>query len=173
VKPDPKKWHFLPAYSAGNESCCLLLSHDLPAGINRALRQTLGILSYHFDDEVPCWYFDNGYYAISILEDRYEVNACERCAVGTPCEAWDVERLREEGYEPRAGRSKDPLPVWPSHARTYAERLLEVCPGASLEEIQQAFRKKALTTHPDQGGSNEAMQELLKARDVLISKTID
>jgi hypothetical protein len=172
VKPEPKKWHFLPAYSAGNEPCCLLLDYNLPPGIKGALRKSSGILFYHHDDAVPCWYFDDGSYAVSVLEDRYRINPCV-CAIGTPCEAWNVENLRKEGYKPRAGRSRDPLPAWPSRAQTHAERLLEVCPGASLEEIQQAFRKKALTAHPDQGGSNEAMQELLEARDVLISRKID
>jgi hypothetical protein len=170
VKPNLKKWHFLPAYSAGNEPCCLLLNRDLPPGVPKTLQKSLGVLFYHSDDEVPCWYFDDGSYAVSVLEDRYKINPCERCAIGTPCEAWDNDQLRKEGYEPRAGRSRDPLPVWPSPARTHAERLLEILPGVSLEEIQRAFRKKALTAHPDQGGSNEAIQELLEARDVLVSK---
>lgn len=41
-------------------------------------------------------------------------------------------------------------------------------PDASDEEIQEAFRKKALETHPDAGGDREDFEAMILARDVLI-----
>ena len=38
--------------------------------------------------------------------------------------------------------------------------VLGVRPGATREEIDAAFRQKAKTAHPDNGGSVAAMQEL-------------
>lgn len=41
---------------------------------------------------------------------------------------------------------------------------------ATVTEIESAFRKKALMTHPDQGGTDEAMHELVQARKALLRK---
>lgn len=41
---------------------------------------------------------------------------------------------------------------------------------ATAAEIEIAFRKKALVTHPDQGGTDQAMDELVQARRVLLQK---
>jgi DnaJ-class molecular chaperone len=42
---------------------------------------------------------------------------------------------------------------------------LGVMEGASRDEINRAYRVKAKEAHPDNGGSNNAMAELNKARD--------
>ena len=43
--------------------------------------------------------------------------------------------------------------------------ILGVRPGASAEEINRAFRAKAVAAHPDSGGSHEVMAALNQARD--------
>jgi hypothetical protein len=42
--------------------------------------------------------------------------------------------------------------------------VLGLSPGASLSDIQLAFREKSKTAHPDGGGSVEAMHELTRAK---------
>jgi hypothetical protein len=48
-----------------------------------------------------------------------------------------------------------------------ARKLLGVARDASPDEIRRAFRARALTTHPDQGGSALAFLEVQTAYDVL------
>jgi DnaJ-class molecular chaperone len=43
--------------------------------------------------------------------------------------------------------------------------ILGVMQGASRDEINHAYRGRAKEAHPDNGGSNNAMAELNKARD--------
>lgn len=43
--------------------------------------------------------------------------------------------------------------------------VLGVTPGATVEQINAAYRAKAMTAHPDKGGSHAAMSELNAARD--------
>jgi len=45
--------------------------------------------------------------------------------------------------------------------------LLGVAETASAEEIDRAFREKALSHHPDRGGSEDAMKSLNEAHDIL------
>ncbi|CAE7288378.1 SEC63 [Symbiodinium sp. CCMP2592] len=40
---------------------------------------------------------------------------------------------------------------------------LELCPGASLREINTAYRKRALQTHPDKGGSSASFRRVQAA----------
>ncbi len=42
---------------------------------------------------------------------------------------------------------------------------LDLAPGATAEEVRRAFRRLALTAHPDRGGTTEAFVALVKARD--------
>lgn len=51
--------------------------------------------------------------------------------------------------------------------RLTARRVLGVGPGASIAQIETAFRTRALTTHPDHGGDAESFRELVDARRVL------
>ena len=46
--------------------------------------------------------------------------------------------------------------------------ILGVPPGSSADEVSRAFRAKAATSHPDKGGSHEAMAELSAARDAAL-----
>lgn len=52
-------------------------------------------------------------------------------------------------------------------SRDEAEAILNVSPGASQEEIKSAYKKKALKTHPDQGGSAEAFRYIQRAYELL------
>lgn len=59
---------------------------------------------------------------------------------------------------PRAPRPVDP------HA------LLGVAPGASLDEVKAAFRRKALEHHPDRGGDAAAFIAMKRAYDRLVRR---
>ena len=48
----------------------------------------------------------------------------------------------------------------PTIAEENAYRFLGVSPNASIDEINRAYRQKALFAHPDRGGSNDAFQQL-------------
>jgi hypothetical protein len=50
--------------------------------------------------------------------------------------------------------------------------VLGVTPTASETEIQAAFRRHALVLHPDRGGSNAAMAELINARDQALAQLL-
>ena len=45
--------------------------------------------------------------------------------------------------------------------------VLGLVPGASPDELKQAYRKRVLETHPDQGGDAERFQEVQRAYDKL------
>lgn len=51
-----------------------------------------------------------------------------------------------------------------------AYKILGILQGASLEEVQRAFRQKSAITHPDRigGGSREEFERITRARDELI-----
>jgi DnaJ-class molecular chaperone len=46
--------------------------------------------------------------------------------------------------------------------------VLGLKPGASIDMVRQAFREKALSAHPDVGGTYEAIHALRVARDVVL-----
>ena len=48
--------------------------------------------------------------------------------------------------------------------------ILGLKPGASEEEIKKAYRKKAVETHPDKGGSEEEFKKITEAYEILIGK---
>ncbi len=51
--------------------------------------------------------------------------------------------------------------------RAQALRLLVLSEGFSSEDLKRAFRRISLKAHPDHGGSDKAMREVLEAREVL------
>jgi hypothetical protein len=53
-----------------------------------------------------------------------------------------------------------------------ARNLLEVSHGASNEEIQKAWKQKALEHHPDRGGDPEIMKQVNVARDILVGDAV-
>jgi hypothetical protein len=54
-------------------------------------------------------------------------------------------------------------------SRSEAHAILGVRPGATKDEIQEAWKRKALEHHPDRGGDQELMKAVNVARDVLLS----
>jgi hypothetical protein len=62
-----------------------------------------------------------------------------------------------------AASSASPRPVDP-HA------LLGVAPGAPLEEVKAAFRRKALEHHPDRGGDAAAFIAVKRAYDRIVRR---
>lgn len=48
--------------------------------------------------------------------------------------------------------------------------ILGVSPGATEDEIKKAYRKKAMDSHPDKGGSEEEFQKINEAYEILTGK---
>jgi molecular chaperone DnaJ len=48
--------------------------------------------------------------------------------------------------------------------------ILGVNPGATEDEIKKAYRKKAMDSHPDKGGSEEEFQKINEAYEILTGK---
>jgi hypothetical protein len=76
-------------------------------------------------------------------------------------------------------RGETPTPPPPPRQRPTAERtrtktsswaVLGLAPGASLAEVKQAFRKRALETHPDQGGDPAQFRAAHAAYEKLFAK---
>ncbi len=49
-----------------------------------------------------------------------------------------------------------------------ALRVLGLIPGYGEDELLRAYRRRAIFTHPDQGGSTAAFLDTLQARDTLM-----
>jgi hypothetical protein len=77
--------------------------------------------------------------------------------------------LRGESPPPRKGPRAQVAPraVEPPSS-THA--VLGVAPGASSAEIRAAYKRRALATHPDQGGSAEAFRAVQRAYEKLSGK---
>jgi len=65
-------------------------------------------------------------------------------------------RIEGHAPPPRPAAAEEPASVWAT---------LGIAPSASLAEIKQAFRKRALETHPDQGGDAETFRAVRDAYD--------
>lgn len=52
--------------------------------------------------------------------------------------------------------------------RNRARDVLGVAPGASVVDIERAFRQRARSAHPDGGGSAEVFRQLQEARETLL-----
>lgn len=78
--------------------------------------------------------------------------------------------LRGESPPPR----REPRPRAASHTAAEAplsmHGVLGVARGASSAEIRAAYKRRALATHPDQGGSDEAFRAVQHAYETLSAK---
>ena len=50
-----------------------------------------------------------------------------------------------------------------------ALKLLDIKKGSSIEDINKAYKRAAMKTHPDKGGTPESFVMLTKAKDKLVS----
>jgi len=80
--------------------------------------------------------------------------------------AWNRMLRGEAPPPPRARVPK--APASPGAASAWS--VLGLAPGASLAEVKRAFRRRALATHPDQGGDAEAFQQAQRAYDALCAR---
>jgi hypothetical protein len=95
---------------------------------------------------------------------------------GWPTSAKSAERQKKPNPQPRAKPARERSPIRP-HIRqvTRAGRaptpleILGLSGMPTIEEINAAFRRRALTRHPDHGGSDEAFRKLVAARDSLLA----
>jgi hypothetical protein len=78
----------------------------------------------------------------------------------TPFTTRDIAWL-EGGIRPREAPTPSASSMW---------TLLGVARTASVAEIKVAFRKRALETHPDQGGDAEDFRALKRAYDAAVEK---
>ncbi len=78
------------------------------------------------------------------------------------------------GKEPWTG-AHDEMPVRPRAPSANANQpsiwqTLGLAPSATETEIKTAYRKRALETHPDRGGSNEAFRALQRAYESALKR---
>jgi hypothetical protein len=90
--------------------------------------------------------------------------------------AWSRVLLGEKPWPARAADATDEAET----ARVESSRapaprsawaVLGVEPRASAADIKKAFRKRALETHPDRGGSDEAFRSVKKAYEQALAKS--
>lgn len=72
--------------------------------------------------------------------------------------------------KPRDASAPPKTPA-PSPNNTSAWAVLGLEPGAPFEEVKRMFRKRALETHPDQGGDADAFREVRRAYERLAAKS--
>lgn len=90
--------------------------------------------------------------------DGYWAHACNRM-------------LRGEAPPPRPTRRKPPALVSLDDAQgASAWAVLGLTPAASLQDVKQAYRAKALVAHPDHGGDAAAFRELTRAYEKLVAR---
>ena len=76
------------------------------------------------------------------------------------------------------GQEPPPLPAAKASARpapapdASAWSVLGLAPGASLADVRRAFQRRALETHPDQGGEAEAFQAVRRAYEKLVARLV-
>lgn len=83
--------------------------------------------------------------------------------------AREVEELLRRAERARSGHDFDwmrgPAPAQASPALA----ALGLAPGATEADVRRAYRRLALTTHPDRGGSAEAFRRITEARDAAMA----
>jgi hypothetical protein len=74
--------------------------------------------------------------------------------------------------ERRRHRETPPVPSVPKFTKADAAKILGVkWPGATREEVVDAYRALVLEAHADHGGTNERLIEILRARDRMLGTT--
>jgi hypothetical protein len=71
---------------------------------------------------------------------------------------------------PRVRDASAPPRPRPSDERASSWAVLGLAPGAPFEDVKRMFRKRALETHPDQGGDPDVFREVRRAYERLAAK---
>jgi hypothetical protein len=116
---------------------------------------------------------DHGVAVYFMLKGKHLAMACDRftnAAANMRSLALGIEHLR--GLERHGGgvmmeRAFSGFAALPPPKSQHWE-VLDIPPGSQAHDIERAFRRKAMTTHPDQGGSDDAMAELNSAREAAL-----
>lgn len=86
--------------------------------------------------------------------------------------AWkSVLRGQDPGPPPTAAKARTPERPRPApDAPVSAWSVLGLAPEASLAELKRAYQKRALETHPDQGGDPDAFRAVQRAYEKLLKR---
>ncbi|HTU63458.1 MAG TPA: J domain-containing protein [Polyangiales bacterium] len=82
--------------------------------------------------------------------------------------AWKTILRGQDPSPPPAARATAPRPAPAPDASAWS--VLGLSPGASLADVRRAFQRRALETHPDQGGEAEAFQKVQRAYEKLVDR---
>lgn len=170
MKPGQYHWHLIPAIDASSSSCWLLLDRQLPPGLGAALDKICSPF-FRYDDDARLWLIEHRVIKATKegLERRYRtIDWCRKCLRGEACAVWNTDRLLQEGYTPRGPTRRAKVYSWASNEKRNSAELLGLSWPTTEPQIQAAFRKLALTQHPDQGGTETAMKRLIAARATLL-----
>lgn len=154
-------WHLLRSYDPLRRPCWLLDVRTLSLSLQKTVRR-VALLRFHFDPEVSALVFEpKGFRSVTRVLERHPSFSewCTRCWEGDACEHWNLGTLQDEGYrEPQSGP-----------ARESATRLGLRWPWTE-EQVQRAFRVRALQAHPDHGGTAARMHQLILDRALLLER---
>jgi len=118
------------------------------------------------EDSAVAVYFQIGNQPMCFACDRWDLVKDNLQAIRhTICALRGIERWGTGDMVEQAFQGFRALP-----ASASSESILGVNAGASIADIESAFRNKAKTAHPDCGGSTQQMQELLAAKEQLICR---
>jgi DnaJ domain len=117
-------------------------------------------------DEGVAVYFTLGDRQMVMACDKFEAAAANMRSLGLAIEA--LRQLERHGGGTMAERAFTGFVALPAPESPW--ETLGVKPGASSAEIEAAYRQKAKTAHPDQGGSHERMARLNAARAELLNR---
>lgn len=162
--PAIKDTHYLRLFDCMNRPCGALLD---PTKRFRTTLDNYLLVGYHYDTEIRAWYIDKQHIegTRAYLGDlRPSLQWCEICERGVMCPAWDPCLMMSEGYKIHSAVTPK---TRPKSLDTQAARVLQISLPASRKAVEDAFRCLALKAHPDQGGTDEQMRELLEARERL------
>jgi hypothetical protein len=160
-------WHLLKSWDVLERPCWVFDLRTLPQRlrfvVNRA-SLSAAEFSHHVDQEMGALIFTRtgGHSVAKVLQKNPLFPGwCPLCWDANPCGLWNKTQLEQEGY------GSVPRKIVAS-AENLARYRMSLDPGASQKQVLERFRKLALEQHPDHGGSNAAIQQLIQDRDVLL-----
>ena len=128
---------------------------------------TLWMAQPQYMREMHTWGF-NGLYRGIVRDTVYRFRVCEECLRHDGvCESW-IDYVLEQ-YARATGET---FGRKTRTERTIAEAMatLGLQGPVTPEAVQRSFRQAVLKAHPDLGGSADAVQRVIEARDTLLSE---